>query len=333
MPLYSLIMPIHNARAHLAAVLPPLSSLSSEWEVVLVDDGSTDGSGQLAQEYLPQARYMRLERAHGPAYARNLGAGVARGEVLVFQDSDVVARAEVLQGLVLELEGAPDFGAAFGAYDDAPASPRLVSRFRNLLHHFVHRSCAGPIPSFWSGFGAIRRVGFEAVGGFDAKLFAQPSVEDIELGGRLWRAGYRAFLSPRWQVNHLKDWTFTGFARTDIHQRARPWTRLILEGKAVSDNLNLKKSLLGPVFLLVVFLVASVCGLWYQWAVLLAGLAGVLYLASNLSAYRFFARYGLAFSSVLFLAVHHVCAAVGGALAVVDWLKDNCLTGSSKGPK
>lgn len=321
MPTYSLIIPIHNALSHLGRVLPPLGSLSEKWEIVLVDDGSTDGSGEAAREYLPEARFIRLAKAHGPAHARNVGARASRGDFLVFQDSDVVAGADVLQGLVSELESMPEFGAAFGAYDDSPASPRPVSRFRNLLHHFVHRSCAGPIPSFWSGFGAVRRAGFEAVGGFDDKQFAQPSVEDVELGGRLWRAGYRTVLLPQWQVNHLKDWTLAGFAKADIYQRARPWTRLILEGKAVSDNLNLKMGFLGPILLLVLFVGAGIGGLWVEWLSHLATLAGWLYLASNWPVYRFFARYGLALSSVLFLALHHGCALTGGVLAVVDWLK------------
>jgi len=329
MPNYSLIIPIHNTCSHLEAVLTPLRSLSMEWEIVLVDDGSIDGSAEVAQELLPRAHFIRLESSHGPAYARNEGAWVSSGGLLVFQDSDVVAQVEALQGLVSELERQPEFGAIFGAYDDSPASPRPVSRFRNLLHHFVHCSCAGPVPSFWSGFGAIRREGFEAVGGFDQKHFVRPSVEDIELGARLWKAGYRTKLNPRWQVNHRKDWTLAEATRTDIHQRARPWARLILEGSAVSGNLNLKTSFLRPIFLLALFLTFGIGALWLgEGFVGLAALSGGLYLASNWAVYRFFARHGLAFASVLFLALHHGCALVGGALAVVDWLRARILVQS-----
>lgn len=318
MPLYSLVMPIHNARSHLSRVLPPLRELGADWEIVLVDDGSTDGGGELAQELLPQARFVRWERARGPAFARNRGVDVCAGEVIVFLDSDVLASPEVIRGLAAEVLMSREFEAEFGAYDDQPDSSRPVSRFRNLLHHYVHQRCPGPVASFWSGFGAVRSSAFKTVGGFDQARFPQPSVEDVELGGRLWRSGYRTMLNPRWQVKHLKDWTFSSFVRTDIFQRARPWTGLILQGEAVSNNLNLKRGFLGPVFVLALFL-ATLLGSGYNHELtrFMPTLGGA-YLLLNLPVYRFFTRYGLGWWSLLLLTTHHLCAVIGGGLAFWD---------------
>ena len=62
-----------------------------------------------------------------------------------------------------------------------------MAAFRNLLHHVVHQRSAGHVRSFWAGLGAVRRTAFDAAGGFDAERYPQPSIEDVELGGRLAR--------------------------------------------------------------------------------------------------------------------------------------------------
>ncbi|MFO0006365.1 MAG: glycosyltransferase family 2 protein, partial [bacterium] len=89
----------------------------------------------------------------------------------------------------------PTLDAVFGSYDDAPAAPGVVSRFRNLLHHHTHHSHGGLTSTFWAGCGAMRRDRFLALGGFDT-VYGQPSIEDVELGLRLWRQGGRILLDP-----------------------------------------------------------------------------------------------------------------------------------------
>jgi hypothetical protein len=80
---------------------------------------------------------------------------------------------------------------------------------------------------------------FEAVGGFDEKRFPR-CIEDIELGGRLRRAGHRIILAKDIQGTHLKRWTLRSVIKTDVCCRAIPWTRLIMEQKQAPDDLNLK---------------------------------------------------------------------------------------------
>jgi hypothetical protein len=81
---------------------------------------------------------------------------------------------------------------------------------------------------------------FLGVGGFDAKRFPRPSIEDIELGVRLRKAGHRILLDREIQGTHLKRWKLASVIRTDITCRAIPWTRLILESREGLDDLNLK---------------------------------------------------------------------------------------------
>jgi len=175
----------------------------------------------------------------GPAAARNAGSEETTAEVLVFVDSDVEVSAEALARIERHFRDDPDLVAVFGAYDDDPADPGLASRYRNLLHHYVHSGAAGEAETFWAGLGAVRRDAFEAAGGFDADRFPRPSVEDIELGMRLRRRGARILLDPRIRGRHLKRWTVASMVRTDFGRRGVPWMRLLLREGSRSSALNL----------------------------------------------------------------------------------------------
>ena len=90
------------------------------------------------------------EPAHaGCGEARNIGAAQARGDVLVFVDADVAAHPDALERIRQRLADDPGLTAIFGTYDDAPAAAGVVSRFRNLLHHYIHSSSPGPTQTFW----------------------------------------------------------------------------------------------------------------------------------------------------------------------------------------
>ena len=86
-----------------------------------------------------------------------------------------------------ELARDPGLSALIGSYDLTPAAPNFVSQYKNLSHAFVHRSAAGEVPTFWSGFGGIRTAAFRAIGGFDETFFCY--LEDVDLGWRLWARG------------------------------------------------------------------------------------------------------------------------------------------------
>jgi hypothetical protein len=193
-----------------------------------------------ASEYRPDELVVQREPAHsGPAAARNLGSADATADVLVFVDSDVEVHRDALTRIRERFGLDPSLAAVFGAYDDDPAHPGLTSRYRNLLHHHVHAGAAGEAETFWAGLGAVRRDAFEAVGGFDADRFTEPSVEDIELGMRLRRQGARIALDPGVRGRHLKAWTPGTMVATDFGRRGVPWARLLLRDGGDSTTLNL----------------------------------------------------------------------------------------------
>lgn len=172
----------------------------------------------------------------GASLARNTGARSATGDVLVFVDADVRVHADALGRIRAAFEADPGLTALFGSYDPDPAAPGVVSQFRNLLHHHVHQEGAGPVTTFWSGLGAVRREAFAAAGGFDESL---ADIEDIDLGVRLCDAGGRIRLDPAVLGTHLKRWTLTSMVRTDLLHRGIPWTRLMLRRRTTTGGLNL----------------------------------------------------------------------------------------------
>jgi len=234
----SVIVPVHNARQHLVRCITAINdSTYRAYEVIVVDDASTDGSAEAAEAQA--ARVLRQDRQGGPAAARNYGAKVSRGDVLLFVDADVSIRADTLLRVVEDFTTMPDIAAVFGSYDDEPAAKNFLSQYKNLCHHFVHQHARSDATTFWAGCGAVRREVFIELGGFDDKRYRHPSIEDIELGYRMRAKGQRIYLDKELQVKHLKKWDLIGLLRADICLRAVPWTELILKSGHMPNDLNL----------------------------------------------------------------------------------------------
>lgn len=208
-------------------------------EVIVVDDGSRDGSA--AEAEAAGARVLRQRTPQGPAHARNAGAAIAEGDVLVFLDADVELHPQTLQRVRERLESEPGLDGVCGRYDDDPPHRSLVSRYRNLLHAYTHLQAAGRAATFWAGCGALRRAVFAEAGGFDTR-FGTPSVEDLELGMRLARDGRRLEIDAAVQVKHHKRWTLWSMIRTDVWQRAVPWAHLVMAQRRAPAALNLRWS-------------------------------------------------------------------------------------------
>ena len=241
LPRISVIVPVHNGESTIARCLAALSHTPDGLaEVLVVDDRSTDRTAAMATAH--GARVIANPSGRGPAAARNAGAAVARGDVLLFVDADVEVQPDTVRRMLDHLDRHPEVAAVFGSYDDDPAHPNFASQYRNLLHHFIHQTSERRSASFWAGCGAIRKHVFLAAGGFDAQRYPRPATEDIELGLRLARSGHVVHLAPEIQVKHLKAWTAISMIRSDIFDRAVPWSQLILSAGSMPVDLNLRWS-------------------------------------------------------------------------------------------
>ena len=264
-------------------------------EIVVVLDGPNEGHAATAAGL--GARVLVLPERGGPARARNRGAEAARGDVLLFLDSDIEVPRDLVARVAAALDERPGVAAVFGSYDDAPGDPGFLSQYRNLLHHFVHQTSREEASTFWAGCGAVRRGAFGAVGGFD-EGYAQPSIEDIELGSRLVRAGHAIRLVKDLQVKHLKRWRLGDMLSTDLLRRAAPWTELMLREKRVVNDLNVRARDRASVLLAFAPLLSLLAG--WRWPLLLGttAVAGTLIVALNASFFSFLRRRrGLPFSA------------------------------------
>lgn len=233
-----MVVPCHEAARDLDRCLGALRAHNGPGlEIVVVDDASTrDDPAEVAARH--GARCLRLERNAGPAVARNAGVEATDGSVVVFIDADVVVHEDTIALAVDTLDGDATLGACFGSYDAHPAAPGFWSQFRNLYHRWVHQRGDAEASTFWTGCGAVRRVAFEAAGGFSAAL-SRMGMEDIDLGYRLRDTGWRIRLVREMKCIHLKHWRFASMVRTDIFGRGVPWMLLLLARGGAEADLNI----------------------------------------------------------------------------------------------
>lgn len=251
----SIIIPVFNGIKTLPQCLQAVTNQSfDDYECIVVDDGSSDGSVETAKQF--PVRIVELSGGpRGPAYSRNRGAEVARGQVLFFVDADVIIPPDTLKKIAASFQRRPEISALFGSYDESPAGGEFLSQYKNLLHHFIHQQGQEEAGTFWSGCGAVLRDVFFQVGKFDAERYPHPSIEDIELGCRLKASGFKILLNKDIQVTHMKHWSLIGLIRTDVFNRAIPWTLLIMQERNIPNDLNLNFSQRISALLLLVLLV------------------------------------------------------------------------------
>lgn len=187
-PCVSVVIPFYNAERFLRETVESvLAQTLTDWELLLVDDGATDGSTRLAMDYAAsqphRIRYVEHDGHvnRGVNAARNLGARLARGEILAFLDSDDTWLPSKLEAHVSELDAHPEAGLLFAPtlywYEWSPdANPGQRDWTPPLAPG--GRAYAPPVllaASYPLGpYGApcpcsflVRRAAFECIGGFD----------------------------------------------------------------------------------------------------------------------------------------------------------------------
>ena len=211
-PLFSVIIPNWNGKHHLTDCLESLRRQSLQnFEIILVDNGSTDGSAEFIKRNYPEVMLLKLHKNHGFAYGVNAGINASRGEffVLLNNDTEVVAIwLEQLQAAIKEhpdvfifasmlvnyynrnlIDSAGDgFNLWLGPYKIGELEP--FENFRKKK--YIFGACGGG--------GCYKRELFDRIGLFDEDFFAY--LEDVDFSFRANWAGFRCLLVPDAVIYH-----------------------------------------------------------------------------------------------------------------------------------
>jgi glycosyltransferase involved in cell wall biosynthesis len=247
----SVVIPAYNAESTIGQAVAQSLAQAREplkVEVIVVDDGSNDGTAKVAES--AGATVISQENA-GPAAARNRGWESAAGQVICFTDSDCVPMAGWLENL---LAGFTDeqVGAVAGSYE--------IANTNSWLAHWVHQEIMERhkrMPPFVGAFGsynvAIPRYVLQATGGFDPR-YRRASGEDNDLSYRIIKKDWRIAFRPQAKVSHyhpervwkyLKEQYRHGFWRAKLYQEHPDMLR--------GDDYTRLRDRLEPIFVLGIF--------------------------------------------------------------------------------
>lgn len=224
-PTVTLVIPGRNCAGTLRPCLEAVARIDADGasglrEVIFVDDGSTDESARIAQEFAGRIGTLRVVSGAGggPGAARNLGWRAASHPLIWFIDSDCVAEPDALARLLLPMQDAR-VGGVGGSYGNMRPDSLLAS----LIHEEIvarHRSMGTDV-NFLGGFNVLyRREALERAGGFDERYYngpGSPGAEDAELSFRVAAAGYALRFELESRVRHFHPTSLRRYLRAQRH--------------------------------------------------------------------------------------------------------------------
>lgn len=244
----SVIIPNFNGRNLLARNLPQVIKYCTSCEIIVVDDASVDDSVVFVRKNYRKIKLVRLNKNRGFAFAANTGAKAARGNYLLFLNSDVAPKPDFLSPALKHFKDKNIFAVALA--DLSHEGGRVVIRGRGgaffnkgFLNHFAAAADRGE--TFWvsGGSGLFDKKKFLMLGGFDL-CYAPFYWEDIDLSYRARLSGFKCIFEPLAKVDHfhesgaIKKFHGPLFIKTVSYRN-----QLIFIWKNISDPMLLMKHL------------------------------------------------------------------------------------------
>jgi glycosyltransferase involved in cell wall biosynthesis len=161
----SCIVPVYNGERYLAQALESIVSQShQQLEILVVDDGSTDGTAAVAAGYAPRVRYLAQQNA-GPAAARNRGVAAAGGEFVAFLDADDLWHRDKLARQIARFTARPELDYCVGHVQNF-----WEAELREEAERFEGHARGHPIAGYVTGTLVARKSLFQRVGNFNPSL-------------------------------------------------------------------------------------------------------------------------------------------------------------------
>jgi len=235
----SIVVPAYQSHETIRASLSSiLAQRRQDFELIVVDSSADDRSARIVRESFPTVRYIRSTNRLLPHEARNRGAAVAAGQVLVFTDPDCIAEPDWLERLLAHHDaGCRIVGGSIGSL------PGLWNRSVHFTKYpwWDPMSRGGLRPEIPSGNFSIARAVFETVQGFRGKYFAG----DSEICWRARAAGHEIVFDPAAIVTHLDHARLGVFSRERL-SRGRDFARIRLRTQQWSRRRCLAYLLAAP---------------------------------------------------------------------------------------
>lgn len=298
------------------------NSTFNDYEIILVDDCSKQNPFEFTKCY--GCKELRLTKRSGPGAARNRGAAIAEGEILLFIDADVEVKRDTIEKAAAFLDNNPGIAAVVGDYTRAPGKHNFVSIYKNLFHTYYHTHSKTETSTFFTACSAIRKKVFWEISGFEEKL--GPAVEDIELGYKIRAAGHKIQLEPAIKVCHNKRFTIKSLILTDLFGRGIPWVKIIYKYKFYSNDLNTDTKSIASTFISYLLIFSFLMGIFESSFLCAFALSGVLLLGINLPfiCYMYQNR-GLIFciKSFFMLLIYYLCCGLSAFFGTISYLYEN----------
>jgi glycosyltransferase involved in cell wall biosynthesis len=216
-PDITVIIPVKNGGSVFEECLASLrASQSASYEIIVLDDGSTDNSAEIAKRY--SCHLVELPSSLGPSNARNRGAKMAKGDILLFIDADIIVRQDTLQRISTIFHDS-ELVAVTGVLAENIRYNNFSSQYKNLWMRYSYLEMPDKVSLFYTSVAAIRREIFLKTDGFDIG-YCSPSVEDTDFGQRLELMGHTVHLQRELEVEHVKYYSFWGLLKTDFYRSA-----------------------------------------------------------------------------------------------------------------
>lgn len=252
----SVIIPNYNDADTLPLCLEAvLNSDYPDFEVIVVDDNSTDNSREMIEKY--DVKLLLHEDNRGQGAGRNTGAEQASGEILLFIDGDVCIKKDTLRKIADIFSQRSDIAAVVGMLDNTYVYKNICSIHFNRRLRYNYSMLPDYMETLYCTVSAVRKNAFRKIGGFTEGMTA---MEDSEIGFRLVAEGYKILHSKHITVTHHKNIGFFGLLRNDFN-RTVDRMKLLLGRRMVSKMVSEKKFGTNPLYQLL----SPVVAFWAFW--------------------------------------------------------------------
>jgi glycosyltransferase involved in cell wall biosynthesis len=229
-PGISVIIPNYNGSATIGTCLSSLfSSNYPNFEVIVVDDFSTDGSIEVIRQF--PCRLICLQQHRGASIARNTGAGDSSEEVLFFIDADCVVSVDTL-GLAAKAWADNKNSVIGGSYARTAYDNSFYSNFQAVLINYSELKYREPDYVASHAMVMSKEV-FEKNMGFPEEFM--PVMEDVEFSHRLRRSGTSLIMDSSIIVRHIFNYSFRESFR-NAFKKAKYWTAYSLNNKDLTKD-------------------------------------------------------------------------------------------------